>query len=188
LPRYYANITLDGPDATDVAAYLTSHRVMAYVAAAPKAKTVVFHEDLSAQEQVAAGLSGHFRCPALLVMDYGGTVLLYHLYAGGEQADAYVSRPHDELDTSGEPQPEGNAAVLCAAFGVEHRTASVERVLRRPTHPTKGYELSVNRHGELARALGLPQFAAGIGFRDIAIGELPAGEGFDPATLVRTGG
>ena len=71
---------------------------------------------------------------------------------------------------------------------MEHRTASVERILRRPTHPTKGYELAVNRHGELARALGLPQFAAGIGFRDIAVGELPAGQGFDPATLLRTGG
>lgn len=187
--RYYANVTLDGPEAADVATYLTSRRIVAYVAPAAKSKTVVFHEDLDAQEQIAAGLSAHFRCPALLVMDYGGTVLLYHLYAGGEQADAYVSRPHDELEPAGaEPLPEGDAAVLCAAFGMEHRTAAVERVLRRPTHPTRGYALAVNRHGELARALGLPLFAAGIGFRDIAIGELPTGPAFDPATLVRTGG
>jgi hypothetical protein len=188
LPRYYANITLDGPAAAEVARFLTSRRIVAYVAAAPKSKTVVFHEDLGAQEQTAGALSAHFRCPALLVMDYGGTVLLYHLYVGGEQADAYVSRPHDELEAGAESLPEGNAAVLSAAFGMEHRTASVERILRRPTHPTKGYELAVNRHGELARALGLPQFAAGIGFRDIAVGELPAGQGFDPAMLLRTGG
>jgi hypothetical protein len=188
LPRYYANITLDGPAAAEIARFLTSRRIVAYVAAAPKSKTVVFHEDLGAQEQTAGALSTHFRCPALLVMDYGGTVLLYHLYVGGEQADAYVSRPHDELEAGAESLPEGNAAVLSAAFGMEHRTASVERILRRPTHPTKGYELAVNRHGELARALGLPQFAAGIGFRDIAVGELPAGQGFDPATLLRTGG
>lgn len=188
MPRYYANITLDGPAAAEVARFLTSRRIVAYVAAAPKSKTVVFHEDLGAQEQTAGALSAHFRCPALLVMDYGGTVLLYHLYVGGEQADAYVSRPHDELEAGAESLPEGNAAALSAAFGMEHRTASVERILRRPTHPTKGYELAVNRHGELARALGLPQFAAGIGFRDIAVGELPAGQGFDPATLLRTGG
>ena len=59
--------------------------------------------------------------------------------------------------------------------------------LRRPTHPTKGYALAVNRHGELARALGLPLFAAGAGYGAIDIGELPAGQGFDPAALVKTG-
>src|SRR4051794_40527690 len=108
MPRYYANVTLDGPDATDVATHLTSRSVVAYVAPAPKSKTVVFHEDLGAQEQTASQLSAHFRCPALLVMDYGGTVLLYHLYVGGEQVDAYVSRPHDELETpDAEPLPEG---------------------------------------------------------------------------------
>ena len=70
MPRYYANVTLDGPDATDVATHLTSRGVVAYVAPAPKSKTVVFHEDLGAQEQTASQLSAHFRCPALLVMDY----------------------------------------------------------------------------------------------------------------------
>jgi hypothetical protein len=60
-------------------------------------------------------------------------------------------------------------------------------VLRRPTHPTKGYALAVNRHGELARALGLPLFAAGAGFAGIEMGELPAGAGFDAAALIRTG-
>jgi len=38
----------------------------------------------------------------------------------------------------------------------------------------------------LARALGLPLFAAGAGFADVELGELPAGQGFDPAHLMKT--
>ena len=184
---FYANITVQGPGQGALVAFLNRLGQGAYVSPVVKGSAVVFHEELSSQEAIAGELSSHFRCPALLVMDYGGTVLLYQLYVNGEQADAYVSSPHDELDTGGEPAPEGNPEALCAAFGMEHRVKSVERVLRRPTHPTKGYALAVNRHGELARALGLPLFAAGAGYGGIEMGELPAGEGFDPAALVRAG-
>lgn len=188
MSRFYANITLQGPDQRDVVARLNAAHQVAYVAPTVKGSTVVFHEDLGRQEELAGALSEHFACPALLVMNYAGTVLLYHLYVNGKQADAYVSSPHDELEGLEEPVPEGSAAVLCAAFGIEHRAASVERVLRRPTHPTHGYALAENRHGELARALGLPLFAAGAGFADIEVGELPMGHGFDPSRLVRSGG
>jgi len=187
MSRFYANITLSGPGQEDLVGFLNRRGHGAYVSPPVKVAAVVFHEDLGAQEAIASELSAHFRCPALLVMDYGGTVLLYQLYVNGEQVDAYVSRPHDELDTGGEPAPEGNAEALCAAFGMEHRVKSVERVLRRPTHPTKRYALAVNRHGELARALGLPLFAAGAGYGGIEMGELPAGEGFDAGALVKTG-
>ena len=185
--RFYANITLHGPAPAAVVAYLNARGAVAYVSPAAKAATVVYHQDLSTQEDLAVGLSAHFGCPALLAMCYDDTILLYHLDANGEQIDAYVSSPHDDLDTGGQPAPEGDPAALAAAFGMEHRTANVERVLRRPTDPTRGYALAVNRHGELARALGLPLFAAGAGFRDVEMGELPAGPGFDPAGLVRTG-
>ena len=187
MSRFYANITVQGPWQEELVAFLNRGGHVAYVSPVVKGAAVVFHEDLGSQESIAAALSAHFRCPALLVMDYGGTVLLYQLYLNGEQADAYVSKPHDELDTGGEPAPEGSPEALCAAFGMEHRLPSVGRVLRRPTHPTKGYALAVNRHGELARALGLPLFAAGAGFSGIEMGELPAGEGFDPAKLMKTG-
>ena len=185
--KFYANITLQGPPQADVVAHLKERVEAAYVSPGVKGSVVVYHGDMGVQEDLAASLSGRFQCPALLVMNYGDAVLLYQLYVNGEQADAYVSSPHEELDTGGEPVPEGNAEVLCEAFGVEHRSASVERVLRRPTDPVKGYALAVNRHGELARALGLPLFTAGVGFRDIEVGELPAGPDFDPGRLVRTG-
>jgi len=158
---------------------------VAYVAPTLKGPAVIYHQDLSGQEGLAATLSAHFQCPALLVMTYNETVLLYQLYVNGDLADTYVSSPHEELEL-GDVAADGNVEVLCQAFEMEHAEARVERVLRRPTHPTRGYALAVNRHGELARALGLPLFAAGAGFNDVEMGELPAGQGFDPGQLKKT--
>ncbi len=185
LSRYYANITTHGPDQPALLAWLNGQRHCAYVAPTLKGRTVIYHEDLSRQEALAAMLSGRFQCPTLLVMTFNETILLYQLYINGDLADTYVSSPHDQLDL-GDAAVDGDAAVLCEAFEIEHATARVERVLRRPTHPTRGYALAVNRHGELARALGLPMFAAGAGFGDVELGELPAGQGFDPSQLMKT--
>jgi hypothetical protein len=185
---YYANITVHGPTQKDVVAFLNGEGHPAYVAPTVKGNTVVFHEDLGAQERLAAALSTHFACPALLVMAYGEAVLLYELYVKGQRADAYVSSPHEGLELDG-PTPEGDPAVLAAAFGIEmdHLVRRVERVLRTPTKSNGEYAYAANRHGELARALGLPLFAVAAGYAGIEIGELPQGEGFDPGKLVRTG-
>lgn len=182
----YANITLRGPRQDEVALYLNENGQVAFVSPAVKGCTVVFHRDLGAQEDLALSLSAHFHCPALLVMDFGGKVLLYQLYVRGHRVDDYVSSPHDELELNG-PTPAGDAEALCQAFDREHLMNQVERILRRPTDPNRGYALAVNRHGELAHALNLPVFAAGAGFGLIELGELPAGPGFDPTKLLRTG-
>jgi hypothetical protein len=183
---YYANITLVGPSAEHVFQYLRASGDVAYVAQA-KGATVVFHADLGAQERLAAALSAHFRCPALVVMAYGESILLYELYENGAETDAYVSSPHEGLELDG-PAQEGDATRLCAAFRIEmdHKVRRVERVLRTPTTPNGEFALAVNRHGELARALGLPVFAAGAGFAGIEVGELPEGPGFDASALRRT--
>lgn len=183
---YYANITLHGPAQPEVAAFLKTAAEPAYVAPTIKLNTVVFHQDLGAQERLGASLSAHFRCPALLVMAYGESILLYELYVNGRRADAFVSSPHEGLDLDG-PTPEGDAARLCAAFGVEmdHLVRRVERILRTPTKPSGEYALALNRHGELVRTLGLPLFAVGAGYAGIEVGELPEGDGFDPSNLVR---
>jgi hypothetical protein len=187
MSQFYANLVLQGPDASDVIAALRELHHVAYVAPGAAQTSVVFHEDLARQEELATGLSSRFGCAVLLSMVFGGTVLLYHLYLDGRRADAYVSKPHEGLELD-EPSPDGDSQTLCAAFNKEHRTASVERVLRRPSKPDTDYAYAVNRHGELLRALGLPLFAAGAGFAAIEAGELPHGPGFDPGTLVRTGG
>ena len=185
---YYANITVQGPAREDVVAFLKKHGVIAYVSPAVKGATVIWHEDLASQEPLAASLSTDLNCPALVVMGYGEAVLMYTLYRGGAPADAYVSSPHEGLELDG-PAPEGDARVLAAAFGIDmdHLVARVARVLRKPARQNTEYAYAVNRHGELARALGLPVFAAGSGFNAIEVGELPEGQGFDASALVRTG-
>ena len=185
---FYANITVKGPGQRDVVALLGARGVAAYVSPTVNDCTVVWHEDLAGQEPLAQALSMRFRCPALLVMGYGEAILLYHLYVNGDPADAYVSTPHEGLELDG-PAPEGDPKVLAGAFDIDmdHLVSRVERILRKPTKPGTEYAYAVNRHGELARALGLPQFAAGSGYNSIEIGELPEGKGFDAAELVKTG-
>ena len=185
---FYANITLKGPEHREIVALLGARGVVAYVSPTVGSCTVVWHEDLSGQEPLAGALSARFQCPALLAMGYGEAVLLYNLYVNGSPADAYVSSPHEGLELDG-PAPEGDARILANAFGVEmdHLVARVDRVLRKPARPNTEFAYAVNRHGELAKALGLPQFAAGSSFNSIEIGELPEGKGFDAAGLVKTG-
>jgi hypothetical protein len=182
----YANLVLRGPATADVIDALNVRGRIAYVAPGAARSVVILHEDYGGQETLAAELSATFQCAALLSMVFGETVLLYQLYQNGEQVDAYVSTPHDGLELDG-PTPQGNPAVLCAAFDRERHAASVERVLHRPTKPGTDYAYAINRHGELLRALGLPLFAAGASFGAVEAGELPHASGFDPSTLVRTG-
>jgi hypothetical protein len=182
---FYSNIILTGPPTHEVATYLKQQGVVAWLSAAPKGATVVFHEDLQSQEGLAAALSAQFSCAALLMMAYAESILLYNLYQNGRQTDAYVSSPHAELELDA-PAPPGNAALLCEAFEAERFERRVESILRKEGKPDQPYALAVNRHGELLRALGLPLFAAGAGFASIEMGEMPAGNGFDAGGLLRT--
>ena len=183
---FYSNITLRTDAAEDVCAFLKDKAAIAYVSPAAKGAVVIFHEDLSNQEGLAADLSAHFSCPALLAMVYGESILLYHLYDGGRQADSYVSSPHGDLELDG-PAPPGSASVLCMAFEAERFERRVESILRKEGKPDQPYAYGVNRHGELLRALGLPLFAAGASFQSIDLGEMPAGKDFDFRALVRIG-
>jgi hypothetical protein len=185
MSAFYANITLQGPSQDDVVAFFRNQGVSAYVAPAVKNATVVFHEDMASQEPLAAEMSARFECPVLVVMSYGEGILLYTLFVNGARADAYVSTPHENLDLV-EDAPEGNAQVLCDTFGREKAMNGVEKILRRATDSANPITLAANRHGELARALNLPQFAAGVGFRDIEVGELPGGPEFEVSKLVKT--
>src|SRR3954469_24390546 len=99
MSRFYANITLAGPSHGDLVAFLNETRRTAYVSPTGKGNTVLFHEDMGGQEELAASVSAPFQCPALLVVGYGNTILLYQLYVNGDAADAYVSQPHDEVES-----------------------------------------------------------------------------------------
>ena len=66
----------------------------------------------------------------------------------------------------------GDAKKLCAAFGSD-AVKEVEGILRKPFAEDNGYVFAMERHGDLAAALGIPSFGVGSGFELISSGELP---------------
>ena len=88
--------------------------------------------------------------------------------------------------------PENRAALISKSLKAAARQARTPLNIWVPVRVDTSqrwrhiFALAVNRHGELARALGLPVFAAGAGFAGIEVGELPEGPGFDASALRRT--
>jgi hypothetical protein len=181
----YANITLYGPSQDDIVAHLKSRGVVAYVSNTVRTATVIFHEDLASQEPLAANLSEHFTCPALVVMTFGQRVLLYQLYLAGIAADSYVSEHVEELLGSHDAPP-GDAEKLCDAFDKPAAIRRITTALSKPAKEGQPYAYAANRHGDLFAALGLPLFAVNASFAGIEHGELPSGPGFDSTALRQT--
>jgi hypothetical protein len=182
----YANITLAGPAQVDIVARLKQLGVVAFVSPTVRNFTVVFHEDLASQEPLAADLSEHFSCPALVVMTYATRVLMYVLFEDGQRTDSYVSEHHEVLIDYGAVVPPGDPERLTDAFAKPTAIRRLTTLLAKRGTEGNGYAYAANRHGDLCGALGLPTFAVNAGFADIEFGELPAGPDFDPSQLVRT--
>lgn len=167
----------------------------------------------AARPELAAELSRGLACVAWDVLNFDDDVLWYQLYRNGERVDKYLSNPAygledflkqgatyeqalrsgldpdfitEEMWARREPPTGpggGSAAVLCAALGVPHAEEQVCEILRRPL---RHYVFELNRHGELAGALGLPDFVAGFDYENMVEGDLP--EELEPDMLLWTGG
>jgi hypothetical protein len=161
---FYTNITLRGPEQYEIVEYLNGLKRVASVSPTINDLTVVMDELSDSQDEqvlseLTADLSKRFSCPALAVLNHDDDILLYKLFDAGEETDAYNSCPdYFETDHIGTDPQGGNAAGLCAIFGCSAATEKVESVLRKP------YVFQVDRHDELVRLLGLPQYAVGVGF------------------------
>lgn len=183
--NFYTNYTLRGPSQEDVAAALAGRD--AIVTPEHNGCVVVFDEESEAQDpeiiaELATHLSGRFLCPLLVVTNHDDDILFYQLFLNGELTDEYDSTPdYFEGGMEGaDHDPEGgDTEKLCAAFGVK-RTKRVEKILRKAAFDGDAYAFAVERHGDLAEALGLPSFSVGMGYRSVATGELsdevPEGE------------
>jgi hypothetical protein len=184
--NFYTNYTLRGPSQQAVAAALAGRA--AFVTPAHNGSVVVFDEksesqDLGAIAEFAARLSREFDCPVLALLNHDDDILWYQLYLSGELTDEYDSSP-GYFDSSADPTGPagGDARKLCTAFGASC-VAEVERILRRSSFDEDGYAFAVERHADLARALGIPSFSVGAGYRYVAEGELP--DGLDEHDLTR---
>ena len=143
---------------------------------------VVFDEESDEQNdeiiaELASRLSGQLRCPLLAVMNHDDSILWYQLYLSGELLDEYNSAPgyfetEDEEAASAGPEG-GDAKKLCNAFG-SNAVKEVDKILKTPSAADGGYTFEIERHMDLASALGIPEFGAG-GFKQIHEDAPPAG-------------
>lgn len=183
---FYTNYTLRGPSPLDVAHALAGRS--AIVTPAQNGCVVVFDEQSEDQDfgviaELAARLSRELRCPLLAVLNHDDDVFRFQLYQSGELADEYDSSP-GYFDPSAEPSAPagGDAQKLCSAFGAGS-VAEVESILRRSSVDEDGYTFELDRHTDLARALGTPSFGVGAGFHSVSDGEMP--EGLDADDVLR---
>lgn len=184
--NFYTNYTLRGPSPQAVVAALAGRS--AIVTPAQDGCVVVFDEESDEQNtevitQLASQLSRELRCPLLAVLNHDDDIFWYQLYLSGELADEYDSSP-GYFDPAAEPSAPagGDAQKLCSTFGAS-AVAEVESVLRKSSFDADGYASAVERHEDLARALGIPSFGVGSGFGYVSEGELP--EGLDEDALIR---
>jgi len=183
--NFYTNYTLRGPSQQEVAKALAGRS--AIVTPAQGGCVVVFDERSEEQDDkviaaLAARLSRDFGCPVLAVLNHDDDILWYQLYLDGTLADTYDSSP-GYFNPSAKPSAPagGDARKLCNAFGAA-KVAEVEAILRKSSLGGEGYVFAVDRHADLARDLGIPPFGVGVGFNDIADGELP--DGLDEDDLI----
>jgi len=161
----YSNITLHGPERGRVIEALEARGRQAFVGPQTGECVVVFDEEAEdrpdAGVQLAADLSRELGAVALLAAVYDDDVFRYTLLRGGEVADEYDSWPGYFVGERGGPQG-GDAAQLVSVFG-RGTAATVERILRAASKSVD-YRFETARHADLAKALGLPDHAVGLGF------------------------
>ena len=186
--NFYTNYTLRGPGQQAAAAALAGRSAL--VTRAQDGCVVVFDEqsderDTAVISELASHLSRELRCPVLAVLNHDDDILWYQLYLSGELADEYDSSPgyFDASEEEPSAPAVGDVQKLCTAFGAS-AVAEVESVLRKSSYDADGYTFAVERHADLARALGIPSFGVGAGYRYVSEGELP--DGVAEEDLMRT--
>src|ERR1051326_9145165 len=176
--NFYVNYTVRGSTQKAVAAALAGRN--AKVTSAVKGCVVVFDQQSDEQDQdviaeLASRLSKELGCVVLAVLNHDDDILWYQLHAKGRLTDQYDSSP-GYFDPEAEPSAPkgGNAAILCAAFSAS-RVAEVERILRKSSYDDDGYTFALERHADLVRAVGIPDFAVGGSYSYLEDAELPEG-------------
>lgn len=180
--NFYVNHTVCPADAPAIVETLSGRD--AFVSNALNNCVVVFDKDSDelvpfANEKLAGTLSANGRT-VLAVMNHDDDVLMYWLFRNGELVDNYDSMP-DFGEVSEKPAVPvgGDANKLCEFFSCSSAT-KIEAILRsHPTVSAEGryesgkYVFAVERHKALTDALGLPDYAVGLGYRYLEQGSLP---------------
>ena len=184
--NFYMNLMFKGVSVTKVRNALEEHGQQAYVAAVAEDIAIAYipEDDLMQNpmviEELSADFSRKFNCVAWSIANADDDMLWYELYINGEQVDEYNSSPDESQ--SGMPEG-GDAGKLAQAFGIESAEKTISTVLRKPNSQDDGYIFAVDRHGDIAKALGLPIDLMALGYTYLELGET---NDIDPESFVHT--
>ncbi|HEY3857252.1 MAG TPA: hypothetical protein VGO67_22950 [Verrucomicrobiae bacterium] len=173
---FYVNYTICHTDAPVVAKALAGRS--AFVTPAQNGCVVAYDAESDNQDQAIVMelgliLSSELECAVLAVLNHDDDLLWYQLFSNGDIEDEYDSSPGIlESDSGGEIETPsgGDARKLCATFR-SNAAAKVQAILS----DTKNYVFALERHAALVRALGLPEFAVGFGYKAIQRRKIPKG-------------
>ena len=160
----YSNITLRGPTQTQIVETLREWQNVACISPTVNDFTVVFDEksdslNFDVIHALASKLSRRFQCPALAVAVYDSDVLCYFVCNNGRKVDEYQSA-HGTWFEIRIPTG-GDAEELCQLFGAPGVDDNeVDDALL-------GDDDGDDHHDLLVKALGLPAFSVGLGYRYI---------------------
>jgi hypothetical protein len=177
---FYVNITVRGPTQDQLLNYLVSQDRNAYVSPTVNEFTVIWDEEIDEQNieiisSLASKVSKHYHCPALAFLNHDDDILWYQLYEAGKLTDQYDSTPgYFDEDADPSPPSGGNASILCEAFAIPLNIGRVEAILRKSCFDDGGYVFALDRHRDLANAIGMPSFSVGLGYSYLDEGDLPA--------------
>jgi uncharacterized protein (TIGR03083 family) len=185
--NFYVNITIRGPGQREIVKVLAGQRRTAAVSPTVDGFTVIYDEECDFQDphrigELASNLTRILSCPALAILNHDDDVLWYQLYHNGDLVDEYSSCPVclDAVETPG--PADGDAEELCELMGgVDVR--AVESILRKGSDQDGAYLFELDRHQDLAAAIGLPAFAVGLGYNTL-LQDAPFG-GLDLSEFVR---
>jgi hypothetical protein len=173
---FYTNLTLRGPSAERVVEAIGGRR--AFVSRTEGPCTVVLDQACESQNteilsDLASQLSTRLSCPVFAVLIHDDDVLYFELWNKGRRLDQYNSCPGYFDDVPDGDQPSGgDAAVLAKSFEVADAT-TIESILRRGGKDK--FVVESERHQELVDALGIPDFAVGVGYNYAKAGDFPPG-------------
>ena len=183
--NFYTNYTIRNPNQEDIARFLAGRK--AVLTPAHNGYVVVFDEQSDEQDQeiiseLASRISREFRCAVLVVLNHDDDVLWFQLFENGKLTDEYDSSPgYFDPDGKLSAPVGGNAQYLAAVFGATD-VAAIEVILRKLSYSDDGYSFAFERHADLVRALGLPEFSIATSYASFEHEEYP--EGLSPGNIV----
>jgi len=178
---FYTNITLVGPGQAEVVSFLREIGRECFVSPSINGRTIVYDKECDKQdaevlEKLSSQLSREFSCPAWAVLNHDDDILIYFLYDQDKKIDSYDSCPgYFEMESDKDyVGPEGgNSSLLCAAFKVLERADEVEAILHKhdALGDKQGYVFAFERHKDLAKALGIHEGLARLGYDYVERGD-----------------